>query len=375
MMEELATLTEEKKKTIQNYAQETLSITMQFDHIGDFFFSETYNNSKVILSSVISDAVTKKYQAGFHQKLTHMEKANYISQQKRIRYEKNCEMIQKGTNIGIRTVMDGLPLLYQCLENTINQNNAEKFILSWMGYINQGNEVTPIMKSNARVIFDAMGLKYNAEGLNAILLNASKISAEKLPKLNKKNRYSFNMAEKDILLTLAKMIIASADLQESQTRERSMEFISDLFDIAHSEAESKIKDIMAAQQHLTHLLIFSAIDYMTFFNHFISSVEEAGRFGGYDINMDAYAQLRQRNQGKVNKIGVDIGKIGVQAVKAGISRNIGNLFKCVAPTIDILKISEEMMNDTLTPSKSRAWEFLDAMIEHRETYNLSMEDK
>ena len=284
-------------------------------------------------------------------------------------------MIQKGTNIGTRTVMDGLPLLYQCLENTINQNNAEKFILSWMGYINQGNEVTPIMKSNARVIFDAMGLKYNAEGLNAILLNASKISAEKLPKLNKKNRYSFNMAEKDILLTLAKMIIASADLQESQTRERSMEFISDLFDIAHSEAESKIKDIMAAQQHLTHLLIFSAIDYMTFFNHFISSVEEAGRFGGYDINMDAYAQLRQRNQGKVNKIGVDIGKIGVQAVKAGISRNIGNLFKCVAPTIDILKISEEMMNDTLTPSKSRAWEFLDAMIEHRETYNLSMEDK
>ena len=148
-----------------------------------------------------------------------------------------------------------------------------------------------------------------------------------------------------------------------------------MFDIAHSEAESKIKDIMAAQQHLTHLLIFSAIDYMTFFNHFISSVEEAGRFGGYDINMDAYAQLRQRNQGKVNKIGVDIGKIGVQAVKAGISRNIGNLFKCVAPTIDILKISEEMMNDTLTPSKSRAWEFLDAMIEHRETYNLSMEDK
>ena len=136
-----------------------------------------------------------------------------------------------------------------------------------------------------------------------------------------------------------------------------------------------LKDIMAAQQHLTHLLIFSAIDYMTFFNHFISSVEEAGRFGGYDINMDAYAQLRQRNQGKVNKIGVDIGKIGVQAVKAGISRNIGNLFKCVAPTIDILKISEEMMNDTLTPSKSRAWEFLDAMIEHRETYNLSMEDK
>ena len=370
MSEELAVFNQDKESKIQKYVRDTLYVTMQFDNVGDFFKSEIYNNGKTILSDVISDMVTNRYQENFHEKLNFMEKANYISSSKREKYEKNCNLIKSGSKLTVELIADTLPLLYQAVDNKRNQRNAKDFILNWMGYINQGNEISTIISTNAKAIINAMDLCYNENELKETLLNASTMSSGLLPKLNKKNLIAFNSVENGELLSLAKMIIASADLKEYKTKDRALEFISEMFYVGYSEAESKLKDIMDAQEHITQLLSLSSIDYMVFFSKFIASAEDTIRFGTYDINMDAYAQLRQRNQEKVKQIGMNVREIGVNAAKAFVLKDYKSLSGCITPTRDIMKISEEMMNDTIQPPQSMMWEFMDAIMERNETFEL-----
>ena len=214
----------------------------------------------------------------------------------------------KTTALVVNFAAIALPYVADAIESGMNKVNFQRFFMTWMGYINQGMEITPLMVSNTQNILLAGGARLSSEAVRAGILAGQAVSH--LPHLNRKNMTALNNSGLENMHSIAKLIVSTADLEQSRVRDRALEFLEDVFYIPYLEAEAKLEDVMFAQEHLSEFLNFSSFDYLTFFNEFIASSTEAVKIGTYDVSMDVYANMRKQNKEKVIQVGKTVAEIG-----------------------------------------------------------------
>jgi len=366
------TLTKDVQNTIQEYSGDTLTALTQMDNVSELFHSDAYKKATNQLSVYLADSVKKKKSAEFHNSLNFFEKNGFIKKSKQEAYELSMNSAGKKTALAVSAASMAIPYLIDGINAKINKLNFENFFYGWIGYINSDSELSPLIIRNTQSILSAGNIikKYDQVS-SAIKLSQSVNSA--LPHLNWKNLTSIDKAGKENLQSIAKLVISTADLEKEKVKNRSMEFLVDLFGISFNEAESKLSDVISAQEHLTKFLSFSTFDYMSFFSDFISSVPEAVKIGTYDVEMDIYAKKRAENKEKVIAAGKELAKI---AVKTGISvatNGASSLLPDLTPAKDIVLLSENLMSDTLNPNmdSDTGWDILKTIARQRKEFDIS----
>lgn len=203
-------------------------------------------------------------------------------------------------------------------------------------------------------------------------IQRSQNSSGDLMHLSQRNRSNLNSTEESNILSVMKTMLSSSDLEKSDVKDRALEFVCEVFGLAYNEALKKLEDIMAAQERFSQFLEFSTFDYLTFFDDFICSFEEAQKIGVYDITLDVYAKKRLENKTKV----INVTKKAAQlAVGAGVSYVTGDpmpFLSSVVPTPDIIRLSENLMSSTLNPSNNpqTGMAIMKKIIEQRRVFNV-----
>jgi hypothetical protein len=202
------------------------------------------------------------------------------------------------------------------------------------------------MRGQAQKIIQATSFKSdNNELYNIINEYSVKDSPNELPHL--KSNSSLNSNENDLLMDLAKIIIAPCDLSLSDTKDRALQFLEECFVIPHSEAEKILGDISASQDYHIQLTGISDVSFMTVFSKFASSITEAYELGKYNEEMDIYAQKRKQRLDTIKNIAVG----GVQSAVTG---NPAILLKELSVPLrrDLLDTNTLLMNDVFNEERN-----------------------
>ncbi|MGN0606336.1 MAG: hypothetical protein ACI4JM_07425 [Oscillospiraceae bacterium] len=369
-----AVLSENVKYQIQRYSEDTLTSIVQLDHVGDLLHSDVYKATSNKLAAYLSGTVMQKKEKAFYESLKWYEKLGFINSSKQAAYEKSVDTAGKTTALAVNLATTAVPYIKDAISSRMSKLNYEKFFMSWIGYINHGTEVTPIMISNVQSIMLAGGIQLSHEAV-AAGIKAGQVTSS-LPHLNKGNMTAINASGIENMNSIAKMVVSTADLENGRVKDRALEFLEDVFYIPYQEANQKLDDIMYAQDYLSRFVTFSAFDYLTFFQEFISSSSEAAKIGSYDVGMDVYTQRRIKNKESVIAIAKDSAKIGAKVAAAIATENPLPLIGCAKPTADIVKVSEGLMSSTLNPKNdpSVGKKLLTTIIKQRKEFDLKKED-
>lgn len=364
-------LSDNVKNTIQRYSEDTLTSIVQLDHVGDLLHSDAYKVASNQLVSYLSGLVMKRKSESFHESLKWYEKLGFINSAKQQSYELSINRAGQATALATNFATTCLPYITDAIESSVNKINFERFFMSWMGYINQGMEVTPLMISNVQSILIAGGVNLNRWQIeNGI--KAGQLISSCLPHLNHKNLTALNSSGEENMHSVAKMIVSTADLEHPRVRDRAHEFMEDVFNISYYDAEAKLADVMYAQEYLTKFLTFSSFDYLTFFKEFIASSSEAIKIGTYDVEMDVYAKRRKENKENVIRVAKDVAEISVKIAASVITQNAAPLIGCEESAKDIVRLSEGLMSSTLNPENdaSTGRKIMKSIIDQRKAYGL-----
>lgn len=367
-MNDLAVCDTKTQGIIQNFAGDTLDTMIQTDNTSQILNSEMYQKLTNEIGAFIMSGVTHQYEANFHNSLNVFEKCGFISKNKIASYERKHSMLQAGVPIAVSAVANVIPLLAQSIDAKRQQSNMESFFFGWTGYINQTGDITPLMVRNMRQILDSLQLNKSDEDIK-IALRGYNTTSQYLPSLSKKNKSTLNGIERGQLIALSKKVVSTADLKVPDIKDRSLEFICDMFDVTYSDGQTLLEDILASQEYLTTVLNFSSIDYMTFFQPFAKSVKDAIQLSQYDVSMDVYAQQRLHNK----KVVTDVGKkVLTSGAKAFITENPAYLLELMKPTQDIIMVSESLMSKTLNQQMDahKGFELMYAQMEQRKFCNI-----
>lgn len=364
-------LSENMEYQIQKYSGDTLNAVTQFDHIGEMLHSDAYGKASRNLAEVISGMVKEKKEKDFHNSLKFYEKLGFISSQKQHEYEKRINIAGQATAIAVNTAAAALPYIVDAIDTKMSKVNFEKFFMSWVGYINQNSEITPIMVSNTQKILIACNSRLERRQIIAGIKTGQIVSAH-LPHLNKKNLSAMNSSGEENMNSFAKVVVSTADLQQPQVYDRALEFLEEVFFIPYLDAKSKLEDIKQAQEYLSDFLRFSSFDYITFFGSLINSGTEAAKIGKYNAGMDVYAQNRKKNKEKVVTVAKTVGKIAGRIAVSEIMGVPAIEMGCLNPDLSTIKLSEGLMSTTLNPNhdSSVGREIMRAIIEQRKAYDL-----
>ncbi len=367
-------LSENVKYQIQKYSEDTLTSIVQLDHVRDLLHSNTYKNLSNQLVAYVSGTVMQKKEQAFHESLKWYEKLGFINSSKQAAYEKNVDKAGKTTALAVNFATTAVPYIKDAIDSGMSKLNYEKFFMSWIGYINYGMEITPIMVSNTQSIMLAGGIQLSNETVSAGIKTGQITS--NLPHLNRKNMTAINASGIENMNAIAKMVVSTSDLENTRVKDRALEFLEEVFYIPYLEAHQKLEDIMYAQDYLSRFVSFSAFDYVTFFQDFISSSSEAAKIGTYDVGMDVYTQRRIKNKENVICIAKNSTQIMAKVATAIATENPLPLIGCIKPTADILKLSEGLMSSTLNPEhdSSVGKKILATIINQRKKLDLKNED-
>lgn len=367
-MDNLAICDKKTQKIIENFAGDTLDTIIQFDNTAELFKSELYRKATGEFSGFISGMITHKYEENYHNNLNIFEKNGFISKNKVMVYEKNHSLVKGSSLAATQFVMAGIPVIAKLIGDNLQQKNFEKFFLMWTGYINQTKDITPLMVKNIKNILSLMQINKSEEQIT-FALKGYTTAFEYLPKLSKRNISAFNSIEKEQLKALAKQVISTADLDNISVKERALEFICEMFNISYIQSGKMLEDIIASQEYLTTVLKFSSVDYMTFFQQFTNSIEDAKNLSQYDVSMDIYAQQRIKNKKMIVDLGSKVLKSGAKAI---ITENPAYLLEILKPTIDVIEVSESLMSKTLNQdmNSQKGFELMKAIVQQRKFYDI-----
>lgn len=367
-------LSEGVKNQIQRYSEDTLTSIAQLDHVGELLYSDAYKNASNQLAAYLSGMVMRKKEAAYHQSLKWYEKCGFLSSGKQEVYQRSVDRAGKTTALVVNLVTTAVPYISSAIESGVNKMNFEKFFMTWMGYINQGMEVSQIMLANTQSILEAANIKLSHEEIRAGIRTGQ--AASSLPYLSKRNRSSLNHAGEENMQSIAKLMVSTADLTDRQVRDRALEFMEDIFNISYYDAEQKIEDIQYAQDYLSSFVSFSSFDYISFFKEFVSSSSEAVKIGSYDVDMDVYAQKRANNKKNIIEVAKKVAEVGVRAGMAAATKGSNSLLGCIKPAAGIIKLSEGLMSSTLNPEcdPSKGREIMKTIIAQRKAYDMKRED-
>ena len=367
-------LSEGVKNQIQRYSEDTLTSIAQLDHVGELLYSDAYKNASNQLAAYLSGTVMRKKEAAYHQSLKWYEKCGFLSSGKQEVYQRSVDRAGKTTALVVNLATTAVPYIASAIESGVNKMNFEKFFMTWMGYINQGMEVSQIMLANTQSILKAANLNLSHERIRAGIRAGQAASWRQY--ISKRNRSSLNSAGEENMQSIAKLMVSTADLTNHQVRDRALEFMEDIFNISYYDAEQKIEDIQYAQDYLSSFVSFSSFDYISFFKEFVASSSETIKIGSYDVDMDVYAQKRANNKKNIIEVAKDVAEIGVKAGMAAATQNPTSLLGCVKPAASIIKLSEGLMSSTLNPEcdPSKGREIMKTIIAQRKAYDMKRED-
>ena len=315
--------------------------------------NQEYRKVENAFADYISGAIENKLNENFHSGLTTLEQNGILSVEKILEHEKRVKRT-KAITAGVTTfAFEAAPLVFDYLSDCLSKENIKKFIIGWTAYINgkYDSETVSLVKG----FLEEMGINLKSNDYENIFneyVNASQVhmSSLQLSKISKRNLSGDNIT------IVAKKIVSICDLSDDNVYQRALEFVAECLHIRFEQAEEILKDSQSGQILNSEFIGFSALNYVTYFQPLINSIDTAKKFAYYDVESDRYSKLRETRKAAIdNAVSLDVVETmkNIHPTLAKIYVSIGLAKKSLNPdcnvkrVFDIQKIKKLMMTELI----------------------------
>lgn len=323
-------VTENAKQMMTGYMNGTLNKYNSFSNLSalsvDFRLADA-------MASFLTTAVEKDMNKKFHNNLSLLEQNGLISDEKFEQHKSSVVAAKQLTGLGVYAAFSLAPIIEETINNYLNKNEIIDFVVGTYAYINR--EYTPLINHEIASLLLQMDIQVGASKIKSVF-EKYKVSSglSHIPIFSKRNMSIFGNSGKDVL---AKEIVSRCDLHNSAVNDRALEFIEDFLRMDPESAKGLVEDSICAQDSLSDITWFSAVDYRYVFLDFIQDVANAQQFAIYDLNNDPYGAMRENRKEKMASIVSDV------SAKKG-------LFLTSGKRKDIIDASAKMMQYSLNPN-------------------------
>lgn len=325
-----ATITPDSSQIITTYTNGMLNKYNSFSNLEALAFDTQIVDA---IADFLAVAVEKDLNKRFHQSLTVLEQNGLITQEKFEQHKRSVIAAKQLTGLGVYAAFSLAPIVCTSINNYLNKSEVIDFVVGVYAYINR--ELSPLVKYDISHLLSQMDINVSEKKIQSIFEKYSTNSGmSHLPVFTKRNRSIFGNDGMDVL---AKEILSRCDLHNPDTKNRAMEFLEDFLRIDRKSAENVLSDAGYAQDALSDITWFSAINYRYVFLDFIKDINNARQFAFYDINNDPYSRIREDRRQQMEAIVND-----VSAKKS--------LFLTTGKRKDIIDASAKMIQYSLNPS-------------------------
>lgn len=285
------------------------------------------------IASFLTVAVEKDMNKKFHNNLTLLEQNGLISAEKFEQHKSSVVAAKQLTGLGVYAAFSLAPIIGATINNYLNKNEIIDFVVGTYAYINR--EYTSLISYEIASLLLQMDIQVSENKIKTVFEKYKASSGlSHIPIFSKRNMSIFGNTGKDVL---AKEIVSRCDLHNDEVNDRALEFIEDFLRIDMTTAKNLVEDSVCAQDSLSDITWFSAINYRYVFLDFIQDVENAQQFAFYDLNNDPYCLMRENRKEKMESVVRDV------SAKKG-------LFLTTGKRKDIIDASAKMIQYSLNPN-------------------------
>ena len=325
-----AVVTESTTQMMTGYANGTLNKYNSLSNLSalsvDFQLADA-------MASFLTVAVEKDMNRKFHNKLSLLEQNGLISAEKFEQHKSSVVAAKQLTGLGVYAAFSLAPIIGATINNYLNKNEIIDFVVGTYAYINR--EYTPLISYEIASLLLQMDIQVSESKIKTVFEKYKASSGlSHIPIFSKRNMSIFGNSGKDVL---AKEIVSRCDLHNSEVNDRALEFIEDFLRMDRTTAKSLVEDSVCAQDSLSDITWFSAINYRYVFLDFIHDVANAQQFAFYDLDNDPYGLMRENRKEKMESVVRDV------AAKKG-------LFLTTGKRKDIIDASAKMIQYSLNPN-------------------------
>ena len=256
---------------------------------------------KFAIADFLSATTERAMNAKFHNSLSYMEQCGILSPEKYNMHIQKVNAVKGMVNIGTSIVCDVAPLIFDYLNTRIQHNKLKDFIIGSVAYINR--ETNPLINKHIWETFMQAGIVKPNMNMDISYIHtefdryANPDGLYTVPMLD--NKIKTNLQQED---AMAKKIISICDLSNIDVQERALEFLESFLRINYQEAKLLLEDAKYSQESLSEIILYSSINYETFFSDFISNISHAQRFARYDLSNDVQKKIRDERKDTMEQI-------------------------------------------------------------------------
>lgn len=325
-----AVVTENTSQIMTGYMNGTLNKYNSFSNLSalsvDFQLADAVANFLTV-------AVEKDMNRKFHNNLSILEQNGLLSAEKYEMHKRSVVEAKQLTGIGVYAAFSLAPIIGATINNYLNKSEIVDFVVGTYAYINQ--EYTPMIGYEIGCLLLQMNIQISDNKIRAVFEKfKANVGLSHIPLFSKRNMNIFGNDGKDIL---AKEIVSRCDLHEGDVKERALEFVEDFLRMDNKSANLLVEDSVCAQESLSDITWFSAINYRYVFLDFIKDVASAQQFAFYDLENDPYGRMRDERKDKMETVVRDV------SAKKG-------LFLTQGKRKDIIDASAKMIQYSLNPN-------------------------
>ena len=325
-----AVVTENTSRIMTGYINGTLNKYNTFSNLSalsvDFQLVDA-------VASFLTVAVEKDMNRKFHNKLTVLEQNGLLSEEKFEMHKQSVVAAKQLTGLGVYATFSLAPIIDATINNYLNKNEIVDFVVGSYAYINRA--FTPLISYEIICLLQEMDIQLSEAKIQNLFnkyMNDSGLSH--IPVFSKRNRSILGDEGKDIL---AKEIVSRCDLHDELIYSRAMEFVEEFLRMDITSAKNLVEDSLCAQDSLSDITWFSAINYRYVFLDFIKNAINAQQFAFYDLENDPYGRMREDRKEKM------------ESVVREVSSKKG-LFLTSGKRKDIIDASAKMIQYSLNPN-------------------------
>ena len=324
-----AIVTENTTQMMTGYINGTLNKYNVFSNLSalsaDFQLADAVAN---FLTVVVEKDMNKK----FHEKLSILEQNGLITEEKLEKHKSSVIAAKQLTGLGVYAAFSLAPIIVSTINNYLNKNEIVEFVVGTYAYIN--HEYTPLISYEISCLLLQMDIQVSESKIKNVFAKYKFNSGlSHIPFFSKRNMSIFGNEGKDVL---AKAIVSRCDLHNNEVKDRALEFIEDFLRMDINLARNLVEDSLYAQDSLSDIIWFSAINYRYVFLDFIKDVVNAQQFAFYDLKNDPYGGMRENRKEKMESLVRDV------SAKKG-------LFLTTGKRKDIIDASAKMIQNSLNP--------------------------
>lgn len=285
------------------------------------------------VAGFLTTAVEKDMNRRFHNNLSLLEQNGLMLPEKFERHKRSVVAAKQLTGLGVYAAFSLAPIIGATISNYLNKNEIVEFVVGTYAYINR--EFTSLISYEISCLLLQMNIQISESKIKSIFEKYKHNGGmSHIPVFSKRNMSIFKDEGKD---TLAKEIVSRCDLHNKEVHDRALEFIEDFLGIGIGSAQKLVDDSICAQNSLSDITWFSAINYRYVFLDFIQNVTNAQQFAFYDLNNDPYGKMREDRKEKMESVISDV------STKKG-------LFLTTGRRKDIIDASAKMIQYSLNPN-------------------------